>query len=105
MARKRRRPQEKPGRGTLFHPAFYVGLWEGTMIDPIIDPWAKASECEREADATADPERWAVLTELRDLWISLANEATFMSDADRSKEIAAIDVLHAATLASPGPSA
>ncbi len=47
----------------------------------------------------------AVLTELRDLWISFANETSFMSDADRAKEIAAIDVLHAATLASPSPSA
>jgi hypothetical protein len=75
------------------------------IIDPMIDPWAKASECERAAAATTDPERWAALTELRDLWISLANETTFMTDADRSKEIAAIDVLHAATLASPGPSA
>ncbi|HZN29403.1 MAG TPA: hypothetical protein VFB88_08565 [Xanthobacteraceae bacterium] len=70
-------------------------------IDPKIDPWAKASECERAADVTTDPERWAVLTELRDLWISFANETSFMSDADRTKEIAAIDVLHAATLASP----
>jgi hypothetical protein len=68
-------------------------------------PWAKASECERAADTTADPERWAVLTELRDLWISLANETAFMTDAERAKEIAAIDVLHAATLASPSPSA
>jgi hypothetical protein len=75
------------------------------MIDPMIDPWAKASECERAADATTDPERWAVLTELRDLWISLANETSFMTDADRAEEIAAIDVLHAAALASPSLSA
>ena len=75
------------------------------MIDPMIDPWAKASECERAADATTDPERWAVLTELRDLWISFAKETRFMTDADRAKEIAAIDVLHAAALASPSLSA
>lgn len=75
------------------------------MIEPMIDPWAKASECERAADATTDTERWAVLTELRDLWISFAKETSFMTDADRAKEIAAIDVLHAAALASPSLSA
>ena len=71
----------------------------------MIDPWAKASECERAAHATTDPERWAVLTELRDQWISFANEKSFMTDADRAKEIAAIDALHAAALASATPSA
>lgn len=75
------------------------------MIEPMIDPWAKASECERAADATTDTERWAVLNELRDLWISFAKETSFMTDADRAKEIAAIDVLHAAALASPSLSA
>jgi hypothetical protein len=73
--------------------------------ESMIDPWAKASECERAAHATTDPERWAVLTELRDQWISFANEKSFMTDADRAKEIAAIDALHAAALASATPSA
>jgi hypothetical protein len=98
---KRRRRQEKSGRGTLFHLALYVVFAEESMIDP----WAKASECERAAHATTDPERWTVLTELRDQWISFANEKSFMTDADRAREIAAIDALHAAVLASATPSA
>jgi hypothetical protein len=50
-------------------------LMEATMIDA----WERASECERAAEAASDPDQWAVLMHIRDLWITFANEATLMS--------------------------
>jgi hypothetical protein len=60
----------------------------------MIDAWERASECERAAEATSDPDQWAVLMHIRDLWIALANEATLMSAEECTKETASIERLH-----------
>jgi hypothetical protein len=39
-----------------------------------IDPWEKATECERCLQAVDDPQRRAIFANLRDLWIALGNE-------------------------------
>ena len=42
----------------------------------MIDPWAKAAECTRALalNFTLNPERKMVLLQLREFWITLANE-------------------------------
>ena len=68
----------------------------------MIDPWAKASECERAAHAACPSAgRFSPSCGPVDRFA----EKSFMTDADRAKEIAAIDALHAAALASATPSA
>jgi hypothetical protein len=60
----------------------------------MLDPWEKASDCARAAEAAIDPQQRSIFTHLRDLWIALANETSFISDEQRAKEIAAMDRLH-----------
>ena len=60
----------------------------------LVDPWEKAAECVRAAAATVDPERHAVLTHLRNLWVALGNERHFMSVDDAAREAAVIGRLH-----------
>jgi hypothetical protein len=55
-----------------------------------IDPWKEAAECERSLQAEVDPERQSILEKLRDLWIALGNETSWMADPDFAKEIEAI---------------
>jgi hypothetical protein len=40
----------------------------------MIDPWEKAAECERAIRISFDPHRKSILTNLRELWMTLANE-------------------------------
>jgi hypothetical protein len=40
----------------------------------MIDPWAKAAECERALRYTDDPHRRILLSQLREYWIAIANE-------------------------------
>jgi hypothetical protein len=55
-----------------------------------IDPWEEAAECERSLQAEVDPERQEILEKLRDLWIALGNESSWMTDPEFAKEIEAI---------------
>jgi hypothetical protein len=55
-----------------------------------IDPWEEAAECERSLQAEVDPERQEILEKLRDLWIALGNETSWMTDREFAKEIEAI---------------
>jgi hypothetical protein len=63
-----------------------------------IDPWEKAADCERSMKAAADPEQRAILQKLRDLWMTLGNEKSFMTDAEVAKEIEVIGLIHAEML-------
>jgi hypothetical protein len=60
-----------------------------------IDPWEKAAECQRAAQAAIDPEHQTILTHLRNLWIALGNERDSMSADDLAMEAEAIGRLHA----------
>ena len=44
-----------------------------------IDPWEKAADCERAAQATLDPLRRNILLKLQSLWVTLANESGVMT--------------------------
>ena len=52
-----------------------------------IDPWEKATECERYLQAVDDPQRRAIFANLRDLWVALGNEESLMTVAELAKEI------------------
>jgi hypothetical protein len=52
-----------------------------------IDPWEKATECERYLQAVDDPQRRAIFANLRDLWVVLGNEKSLMTVAELAKEI------------------
>ena len=58
------------------------------------DPWEKAAECARAIESTADSQDQAVLTSLRDLWISLANARNFLSMKEFANEVERIGRMH-----------
>jgi hypothetical protein len=41
-----------------------------------VDPWEKATECSRAVKTVTDPQRRAILSNLQDLWVALANESS-----------------------------
>jgi len=59
-----------------------------------IDPWEKAAECENSLKAAADPQQWAILANLRDLWIALGSEKS-LSAVELAKEIEVVSRLQA----------
>jgi hypothetical protein len=44
-----------------------------------VDPWEKAAECARAIQLSIDPHRTAVLTNLKQMWIALANERNVLT--------------------------
>jgi hypothetical protein len=65
-----------------------------------VDPWEKAADCERALRLTLDPVHRANLTNIREFWISLANERPFLSEHEFARQAEAIGRLHA-SLAAP----
>jgi hypothetical protein len=59
-----------------------------------INPWKKVAECERVLRIAVDPQKQAILTNLRELWISLATEGNW-STPNWDEEVQAIDDVHA----------
>jgi hypothetical protein len=55
-------------------------------IGAAIDPWEKAADCERAAQATTDPRRRSILLKLESLWVTLANESAMMTPAELASE-------------------
>ena len=51
--------------------------------------------------ATNEPTKREILTNLGNLWIALANESRFLSDAELAKQVESIGRIHA-NLAEPG---
>jgi hypothetical protein len=60
-----------------------------------LDPWEKAAECQRALQAEADSTHRQILTNLRDLWIELANERSFLTRSEFDQQIEAIGGIHA----------
>jgi hypothetical protein len=50
------------------------------------DPWEKAAECERALQAANDPRRRALLENLRNQWIALANRRSLMTDVKAARD-------------------
>jgi hypothetical protein len=60
-----------------------------------IDPSEKAAECARMIEATTDPHTREVLTNLRNLWVHLANESRLLTNDELAEQIKAISQIHA----------
>jgi hypothetical protein len=60
-----------------------------------VDPWEKAADCERALRLIIDPVHRENLTNIREFWISLANERPFLSEHEFAKQAEAIGRHHA----------
>jgi len=60
-----------------------------------IDPWERAAECERALRAANDPTRRQTLTDVRDLWIGLANTRSLLPRADFDEQVETISRIQA----------
>ena len=60
-----------------------------------IDPWEKAAECQRYLQAEVDSTRREILTNVRDLWIGLANARNFLTGAEDQVEVEKLNRIHA----------
>ena len=52
-----------------------------------INPWRMAEECENAAQGAVDPAERTAFTNIRDLWIALANESPFLTAAEFRDQI------------------
>jgi hypothetical protein len=59
-----------------------------------VDPWEKAAECARAIQISVDPHRKAVLVNLQQMWIALANEREFLTQEELAREAETIGRLH-----------
>jgi hypothetical protein len=66
-----------------------------------IDLWERAAECERALRAANDPTRRQILTDVRDLWIGLANTRSLQPRAQFDEQVETINRIHA-ELITPG---
>ena len=62
---------------------------------PQIDPWEKAAECQRYLQAEVDSTRREILTNVRDLWIGLANARNFLTGAEDQEEVEKLNRIQA----------
>jgi len=59
-----------------------------------IDPWERAAECERALQTANDPTRREILTDVRKLWMGLANARSFFTKAEFDEQVEAINRIH-----------
>jgi hypothetical protein len=59
-----------------------------------VDPWEKAADCARAIAATTEPTKRGKLTNIRNLWMGLAEQRSFLSDAELAKQIELIGRIH-----------
>jgi hypothetical protein len=59
-----------------------------------VDPWEKAADCVRALAATNEPTKREILTNVRNLWMGLAEQHSFMSDFELAKQIEVIGRIH-----------
>jgi len=67
-----------------------------------IDLWRKAAECVRAREATTDPHARQILTQLRALWVNLANERRMLSETQLADLIEALSLMHAGLIPDTG---
>jgi hypothetical protein len=91
---------------------FHVISWElpvsatfnGNIRMFSTDPWENAKVCAQARDiARTNPDRWALLTELIEMWTNLANHQPFLTPEESASEFDKIGALHAKLLG-PQPS-
>ena len=59
----------------------------------------RAADCERLMNLASDPEKQGLLRQLRDLWITLANESDLTSAPSLANEIAAMEKIQSSLFA------
>ena len=59
-----------------------------------IDPWERAAECERALRAVIDSTHREILTDVRDLWIGLANTRSLWPRAQFDEQVETINRIH-----------
>jgi hypothetical protein len=59
-----------------------------------LDPLDKAAECARAIEITADPERRLVLDSLRNVWLALGSEPSFLTRTECAAELSTIAQIH-----------
>jgi hypothetical protein len=64
-----------------------------------VDPWEKASDCDRALKATVDPVHRDILTTIRASWVSLANDQLSLTEAERARRAELISRYHAKLIA------
>ena len=60
----------------------------------------RAADCERLMSLASDLEKRGILRQLRDLWITLANESDLMSARSLANEVAAMEKIQSSLIAS-----
>ena len=60
-----------------------------------IDPWEKVAECERYLQAAGDSTHRKILTDVRDLWIGLANARNFLTAAEFDQQVETLNRIQA----------
>jgi hypothetical protein len=59
-----------------------------------LDLWEQAAECQRALESAESNQR-QILTNVRDLWIGLANAKSLLGEAEFDRQIRAIKRIHA----------
>ena len=59
-----------------------------------VEPWEKAADCARAIAATSEPTKREILTNVRNLWMALAEQRSFLSNAELAKQIEIIGRIH-----------
>jgi hypothetical protein len=60
-----------------------------------LDLWEKAAECQRALEEGAESNQRQILTDVRDLWIGLANARNFLTGAEFDQQIKTLDSIQA----------
>ena len=60
-----------------------------------MDPWERAAECERYLQAAGDSTHRKILTDVRDLWIGLANARNFLTAAEFDQQVETLNRIQA----------
>jgi hypothetical protein len=58
----------------------------------------RAAACERASQSALDPQRKVTLALLREMWIALANELPYLSEATIREHVLAVEKIHAVAL-------
>ena len=67
---------------------------QAQLVSPV-EPWEKAADCARAIAATNEPNKREILATIRNLWMGLAEQSSFLSDAELAKQIEVIGRIHA----------
>jgi hypothetical protein len=59
-----------------------------------LDPWHKAAECDHAIEIVADPERRAVLSSLRSIWLALGKQPSFLARAECAAHVSTLAQIH-----------